>query len=35
MLQLRLKAAVTASLQTPGLETTSMRPHEMARLFIS
>lgn len=35
MLQLQLKAAVTASLQTPELETTSIRTHEMARLFIS
>lgn len=35
MLQLWLKAAVTASLQTLGLETTSIRSHEMACLFIS
>lgn len=35
MLQLWLKAAVTASLQTIRLETTSVRSHEMARLFIS
>lgn len=35
MLRLQLKAAVTASLQTPALETTSVRPHEMLAHFIS